>query len=190
MRQFLVAFLCVSIVGSAVPMCDEYSVSKPGPEYSGIEPEFIGYSKLYNTLASFHGLSFKNTVTIGFSTIKPKNKDVSYIGYCSYGKNFREIDVDQGYWEKASELTRRSLIFHELTHCYCTRGHDWGEDKQYPEVGTIQEKVQRAFWIFLPGVMSDGCPKSLMFPHVLGDMCAAKHWPMYEREMFDRCDPY
>jgi hypothetical protein len=50
-----------------------------------------------------------------------------YFGHCAnYGKNnpLNYIKINKKFWETASEVQRRILIFHELGHCVLDRRHD------------------------------------------------------------------
>lgn len=50
-------------------------------------------------------------------------KDV--VGQCSYGENTsRRVNIDINYWNKASDLEKEFVIFHELGHCYLDRSHN------------------------------------------------------------------
>ncbi len=136
----------------------------------------------WKTLSRRNHLEFSETVTIGFSKIQKSN----VIGTCSYGYGWREIDIDTEYWNNASWLSKVNLVYHELTHCYCFRDHDYSDGKKYKD----------SFWgrIFntddADGFLPDGCAKSIMHPSIQDDACFEKHYKHYVKEMFNRCDPY
>jgi hypothetical protein len=142
------------------------------PEYKGIDPEIAPYINNYLDLANFMQIKFKNKVTIGFKDINSNN----IIGECNYGFGFREIDIDRTYWARASVISRSTLIFHEASHCYCGRIHDYGKDKEYVNL-----------W---EGRFDDFCPKSVMYPTIVSDDCVKYHYLQYIQEIFDRCQPY
>jgi hypothetical protein len=78
------------------------------------------------------------------------------------------------------------MIWHELTHCYCDRSHDYGENKPYGNDGVKARKDPTK----RDGFYLDNCPKSIMFPEILNDSCFNSHYNDYTKEMFDRCIPY
>lgn len=193
MRVFLLIFLCLLTIGSTVPNITNWKDGKSGPDHIGIDQEFQGFKDMYVSEAMARGIKFTRPISIGFSKIgNDKTKDHP-IGLCSYGYRWREIDIDVDYWNKSTWITKRSLLYHEMTHCFCEREHDW-KDGVYPEVdsalGALRERYTEPFWKLPPGFMDDGCPASIMYPRVLSDECAQKHWPYYDNEMFEYCRPY
>lgn len=149
------------------------------PKYTGVDPKLDSYTQEWLYLAKENGITFPNKVSIGFEDI---NKGYT-VGQCWYGGFWREIDVDTKYWKTLDENEKDALLWHELTHCYCGRKHDYGKDKEYGDDVTKAEKI-------VDGFMDDGCPKSIMFPEVVDSSCMDRHLFYYEREMFDRCSPW
>ncbi|MEM1123104.1 MAG: hypothetical protein AAGJ18_21860 [Bacteroidota bacterium] len=46
------------------------------------------------------------------------------IGQCTYGNNTtRRVNIDRAYWNRATDLEKEFVIFHELGHCYLNRSH-------------------------------------------------------------------
>jgi len=158
------------------------------PEYDGVDPKAQKIVDSYLELAKDEKILFENTVTIGFKKINRGN----VVGLCHYGGYFREIDVDIGYWNRSTFISQRTLLFHELTHCYCGRGHDYDDGAKYKELADsyIVEGPICTVMDVSPGFYDDLCPKSLMFPSVLEDECVNKHYNEYIKEMFQRCRPY
>lgn len=148
----------------------------------GIVDEFMWLSAQNN-------LEFHHSVTIGFKDIN----DGAVVGLCTYGGYFREIDIDRTYWNHSTNGTKIALLYHELTHCYCNRGHDYGKDLKYPE--SEAARIARAIQWKLeggerPGYWDDGCPISLMYPVVVDNQCFRQHYAEYTKEIFDRCRPF
>jgi hypothetical protein len=169
--------------------CGSVNLGKLRPEYEGVDPRVQPLVDEYKALAKMNGIRFYNKVSIGFKKINRGNT----VGVCNYGSFFREIDVDIDFWLNSTNMSRLALVFHELSHCYCTRKHDYGKDKNYPE--TALERLERALiWKVQggekPGYWDDGCPKSLMYPVIPDDECLMKHYQEYVLEMFDRCKPW
>lgn len=192
MRLIFLVFLLVFmfIVGTMTKVAVEPPLkSKDKPEYTGVDPALQPLVNEYKSLAEKEGIKFTHEVSVGFTDID--HRDI--VGLCHYGKDFREIDIDLEYFNKITELQRKELVYHELTHCYCLRKHDFGEDRSYPEANDSKfdrsEKFRSIFWI-TPGFFVDGCPTSIMYPYVLTNGCYEKHQEHYEKEMFERCQPY
>lgn len=173
--------ICV-FIGVLATTCSTAPIKKH-PEYKGIDPRFESLVKEYKEIAKIQKITFKNEVTIGFKKI---NED-DIVGLCNYGEDWREIDIDLLYWENTTNTTHLALLFHELTHCYCDRGHDYGKKKEYPTPKEIREN-EREQIRNLPGYYEDGCPLSLMHPIVVEDECVTRHYDDYIHEMFDRCE--
>jgi hypothetical protein len=194
MRDFLPVFLCLSVITTIIPTIEDWQAQKIKPDHIGIAEELIKYELSYKTLALLHNIKFTNSVSIGFSVIKMKKGTKKVVGVCNYGKNFREIDIDIAYWNANSEITRRTLLYHEITHCLCGRDHDYGAGDKYPDVdtavGALVTIIRQPFYKIPPGYMDDRCPMSIMHPYILSDECAIKHREVYDNEMFNRCIPY
>lgn len=52
------------------------------------------------------------------------------IGICISNHTRRTIYIDKRFWEDASDVQKKQLVFHELTHCYLNFGHI-EDDKHY-----------------------------------------------------------
>lgn len=152
------------------------------PKYQGVDPKIAPYASEWLSLAKDNGLTFKHTVTIGI-----KNIGHDYIvGLCTYGPNFREIDIDRKYWDSSTESGKIALIYHELAHCYCYRKHDYGDGKEYGDKAEDARKDPDK----QDGFFKDKCPISLMFPEVVEDDCVQAHYGEYIKEVFNRCEEY
>ena len=164
------------------------SSGKIRPEHKGVDPAFKSYVEEYMWLSAQNNILFKKDVTIGFKSLPE-----AAVGMCTYGGWFREIDVDPTYWKQTTKITHLALLFHELTHCYCDRGHDYGNGVNYPASSEARLK-QAIKWMVeggpRPGFWDDGCPTSLMFPVVVDDICMKEHYREYTTEMFNNCKPW
>jgi hypothetical protein len=157
---------------------------KTHPEYKGVNPEVQSYVDEYKALAKIQGIVFENEVTIGFKSIN----DANVIGECYYGNGWREIDIQALWWMESSNTSRLALLWHELSHCYCGRGHDF-EGKKYPEPDEIK-KLAKENKLGGVGYYPDLCSKSIMFPIILLDECIKIHYNDYIKEMFRDCRPF
>jgi hypothetical protein len=187
MRRLIIVFITI-LVALNMPSCAALKV-KTRPAYKDVDPRAQSYVNEYMDLSKQNHLEFKHKVTLGFKHIKQGDT----IGLCTWGGYFREIDLDIDYWNNASKIGRLALVYHELTHCYCGREHDYGKGKKYPEKAV--ERARAAIDWFLtggpkPGYWDDGCPTSIMHPVIVEDNCMKTHYNEYVTEMFDRCKPY
>jgi hypothetical protein len=189
-RLFLIFSLVIIASCSTASVKDEIKSSPvftdkiDDPTLKQITEEFFHLSKRNN-------VTFKEKVTIGFSSIE-KDK---IIGTCTYGNNFREIDLDIEFWERADWMSKVALVYHEMAHCYCRRMHDFDDGKAYPEtvMGILIDFAmirQPLTPMQPPGYFYDHCPKSIMHPTILDSQCFQKHYPHYVKEMFARCEPF
>lgn len=186
MRLFLIILLYVFIgllSYSQLSGCTTINIGKIKPEYEGVEPRVEKLVNEYKELAKLNGINFTKIVTIGFKKIKQEY----VVGLTTYGNNFREIDLDQKYWSGATSMNKLALVFHELTHAYCYREHDWGTPSiAYPQNEEDREKEYKK----RIGYHEDGCSLSIMHPIIVSDKCMKEHYSEYIKEMFQRCIPY
>jgi hypothetical protein len=151
------------------------------PEYKGVDPEIQPYVDMYMELAKEHNVKFKHVVTVGFKQIN----DGAAVGLTNYGLGFREIDIDSLYWQYGTTRTGRiGLLFHEFSHAYCYRDHDYNK-KEYGDSEEVRKHPPGPDMMY-----PDSCPKSIMYPIVLEDRCFVDHYLEYEDEMFANCKPY
>lgn len=178
-----------SILFALTTSCCSTAQVKLAPQYVSVDPRAQKIVDEYMLLSAQNNIQFYDKVTIGFKDINRGE----VVGLCTYGGFFREIDIDISYWNRSTYMTKTTLLFHELTHCYCGRGHDYGKKKNYPEteaariVRALQWKVEGGP---RPGYWEDGCPVSIMYPVVADDDCVKAHYDQYVKEMFDRCRPW
>lgn len=158
------------------------------PEYQGVDPRLQPMVDEYLWLSHQNHIAFSGTVTLGLKKIGIS----SVVGLCTRAPGFREIDIDIDFWNKRGASQRLVTVFHELTHCYCAREHDY--DKGTPYLPTEQGRIAEASaWSVgqpKPGRFDDACPKSLMYPIVVDEDCFRSHYGEYVKEMFNRCNPY
>ena len=142
------------------------SCSAPGikfrPAHRGVDPELQALNDEFIDLSGRNGIFYDAKVTVGFVNSISKEKA---IGQCTTMMWFREVDILKGYWERASDLSKKTLLFHELGHGYCGRQHN--------------NKLR-----------ADGCPESLMNSVAVPDECVKVYYSEYIKELFESCDPY
>lgn len=182
--SFLVAISVSKNQGYPTKLVPSY-----GPKIENREVKVI--TDEYFKLSARNHIKFDKNVSIGFSKITKE----SVIGFCSYRPGFREIDLDGEYWDSAKWLTKVALLYHEMTHCYCGRNHDFGLGTMYPD-GSLRWLIDNLLArqpltpLKPPGYLEDGCPQSIMHPIIIENSCFKKHYSYYVEEMFSRCEPY
>ena len=186
-RLFLKLYIIAAVVTLVATLhsCSEMDVGKKEPEYHGVDPQLKPMVDEYLLLTSRNNIVFNNQVTIGLKDI-----DDDAVGICNYGKKWREIDVDRTFWKNASDLSKKAMLFHELTHCYCGREHDFGEDKEYKSVEDLRKENKKGLDHEGGGFFPDNCPTSIMYPMVTYDTCMRYHGEYYMKEMLERCEPF
>jgi hypothetical protein len=189
MKRILLSLFLLFIACSSNPKSHSRFKIKEKPDYVGVDERVQYLLDGYKSLSAENNIHFTHEVTIGFKKIN----EGDVVGLCTYGKHFREIDLDLEFWERADKVARFALVFHELTHCYCTRSHDFADGREYPkymieEIMTVVLSRVRAGQ--RAGFYEDECPTSLMYPYIVQDYCVRNHYPDYIKEIFERCDPF
>lgn len=168
---------------------------KSHPDYKGVDPAFAVIVNEYKNLAKSNDIVFDHEVTAGFTRLgNSKDRGLTIIiGQCNYGMGFREIDIDPDFWFEATPLSKKMLLFHELSHCYCKRRHDYKNGAYSESESARQFEIKHWHTLGLgsiPGHFVDGCPVSLMYPVIVDDACSVVHYLDYVKEMFNNCNPY
>lgn len=200
MRRFFTYFLAIIITSCAQPPQKAPTIENKPPQESPKQSknaednvEVKTVVDEYFKLSARYNLSFTKKVPIEFEVIKIKDMP-NAVGLCSSGLDYRKITIDPIYWQYFTWYTKMVMIYHEMTHCYCGRDHDYGDGLLYPE-NVLKARIEQYnatndHMSNHPGYMLDGCPESVMFPLVLGDKCFKEHYSHYVKEMFDRCNPW
>ena len=164
------------------------------PEYVGVDARVKPIVDEFFELSARNNIVFKNRVTVGIKKVNRK----SVIGLCTRSLSWREIDIDETFLAESSSKRAKILVFHELVHCYCSRGHDF-EGKKYSEgIEKVLENWREGIAASIPwcleklghGFLEDGCSASIMNPYIVSDECAKAHYEEYLKEMLNDCVPY
>lgn len=163
-----------------------YAIKRPyiEPQKAHDRQELIDQWQDYTDIAGKNHIKFTKQLYLEFSHIT----DDRVIGYCHYGDNYRTIRIDIGFWNISPPLQRWALMAHELSHCLCTRDHDYDHGKPYLDVKLVD--TLNILHIFPSGYLSDNCPMSIMHPTIPNEDCLKKHKEYYSKEMLDGCVPW
>lgn len=192
MKRLISFLILASLVSCAKPPIKEQAKVKEKAVFSTevTDPELKVITNEYFRISAYFNLTFPKKVSLGFSDIDRGN----VIGTCTFGNKFREIDLDNSFWKRASWNSKIALVYHEMTHCYCTREHDFGDGTAYPDESLkfILDRILNKIPTPLKpeGYLEDGCPKSIMHPIIVDNSCFEAHYNYYIREMFNRCNPW
>lgn len=92
----------------------------------GIDPAFSSFVKRFVDEGRKRGFNIElasRNITIQFTDIN-QQQSPNVVGMCSYDGRFRnDITIDIAFWERANDLQKEFILFHELGHCYLRRGH-------------------------------------------------------------------
>lgn len=89
----------------------------------------------------------------------------------------RSIQVRFDIFFFTNELQRRALMFHEILHCYCGRGHT-----------TLHGSYWKMFgWAHKESKNKGNCPTSIMYPTLISTECLEQNWEEYMEEAFSFC---
>lgn len=188
----LFAILAILFAASCVqPTAKEHIKERPTFSTHIADPQLRVIIDEYFRLSARNHVAFNGRVSVGFSNIDRGR----VIGTCTYRPTFREIDLDKRFWKESTWESKVALLYHELTHCYCERDHDFDDGEKYPN-DSLEEIIQAIFakQPFTPlkpdGYLEDSCPKSIMHPVIISDECFLTHYDYYTKEMFARCKAF
>lgn len=166
MRFFKAFILCTLIGCTTATTATTAIVTKLEYRYSKIKHDkiFDSFIKEFHELTDLYIGRIKIRVT---DKMKEREDNKTTIGICyysnTYTSRYNHIEINREFWTDSSYITRKSLIFHELSHC----------------VGLYFEHSNSN--------MPDGiCPISIMDAVMPPEYCLLKNWNFYEQELKER----
>lgn len=105
----------------------DFNVQEESQQLEGdIPSELAPYFLSFKEEASARGLAI-NYETANVTAEISEIDQGSVAGTCTTnGHTIRHIRIDQGFWDRAPQLQREMVIYHELGHCILGRGHTEG----------------------------------------------------------------
>ena len=91
--------------------------------YPNVDADLWSHFQNFEEEASKRGLDI-DLVASGITGSIEKIHAMGTVGLCNHRldkPNHLIIDID--FWNKASEISKEMIVFHELGHCYLARGH-------------------------------------------------------------------
>lgn len=110
--------ICILIVG-----CTKENNENLIVEELNIDAELQPYFDRFVEEGTLRGLAIDLTAKrIEGFLLEIEEQDVA--GQCSYSSSStRKVNIDIDYWNRATELEKEFVVFHELGHCYLERSH-------------------------------------------------------------------
>lgn len=97
---------------------------QPMKEYPGVEASLWVYFEKFEIEAARRGVDI-DLATTGITGSIEKIHAEGTIGLCNHRFNEpNHVIIDKDFWESASENSKELIVFHELGHCYLSRGHN------------------------------------------------------------------
>ena len=91
---------------------------------SQVETELRYYFDLFNSEANDRGITF-NMEELDISGYIEDIGNRGTLGQCeSYSSGDHAVVIDQDFWERATDLEKEYVVFHELGHCVLDRDHN------------------------------------------------------------------
>ena len=94
-----------------------------------------------------------------------------------------KIQIDPEWWYRMGDYDHWSVLYHEIAHCGCGEDHPIEASQEWFFDFLHHLNVQASHAPWLP----DGCPKTLMYPIVVGQECIYRHEDEYVKELFRNC---
>ncbi len=90
-----------------------------------VDQELWSHFIAFEDAAEDRGFRVDLSATQIRGTIEEIHED-NIAGTCSFGgrTNFRDVVIDESFWDNSSQLSREYIVFHELGHCFLGRDHE------------------------------------------------------------------
>lgn len=134
------------------------------PEYPNVDPILVGYVKKFNEKhIIYKGKPIPNNIKVLYQPM-PEHPHAGGV----HDRITKITIINKTNFENCSELTKESIVFHELGHHILHLTHDESHDR----------------------MMKNGCSRSIMYYRGVTDECYSKFKWYYIRELFDRSPAY
>lgn len=118
MKEVLFFFSLITIVSCSYvePEMDEV-------DHNVTESALDFYLDEFEYQAALRGFSI-DLDKLGLETVIERIDDGNVAGTCHYSSRYpNRVTINKAFWEKATDLMREMVVFHELGHCVLSRGH-------------------------------------------------------------------
>lgn len=118
---FLIA-MCFSI-GLLMNSCVKENSDNLVVEELTIDAELLPYFERFVAEGAERGITI-NLVEKRIEGFLIDIEETDVAGQCSYSAtSTRKVNIDINYWNRATDLEKEFVVFHELGHCYLERTH-------------------------------------------------------------------
>lgn len=118
---FLIA-MCFSI-GLLMSSCAKENSDNLVVEELTIDAELLPYFERFVAEGAERGITI-NLVEKRIEGFLIDIEETDVAGQCSYSAtSTRKVNIDINYWNRATDLEKEFVVFHELGHCYLERTH-------------------------------------------------------------------
>jgi hypothetical protein len=119
--KYMILFLTLTLGGCGkAPIATVATAAVPGVVATDFQP----YVNQFQADALANNVSVTVLTGIAFgdtSQVVGDSVESQVVGFCDYGLN--QITIQEAYWNSASTLEKKLLIYHELGHCVLQRAH-------------------------------------------------------------------
>lgn len=124
--EFLILFVSLITIGS----CIEEDLTLIEEESPAVQEFPLVDEALWTHFSAFEDAAFERGFRVDLAATRIRGEieeihEENIAGTCSVGgrTTFRDVVVDQSFWENSSHLSREFIVFHELGHCFLGRDH-------------------------------------------------------------------
>lgn len=90
--------------------------------YESVDKEFVSYNDIYDSYVRLYCFDAQVPIYLQVS-IKFDNLETPTIGYCQHTLSGYKIRIDKSFWDRATDLEKETLMFHEKAHCVLSVMH-------------------------------------------------------------------
>lgn len=123
----LILLLALALVScqKESPLIEEGVVTIVDPkEYPNADSRLWLYFEAFENEARLRGKAF-DLKELNIQGVIEDIDVEGVAGHCRYGSHIdNEVTIDSPFWNRANDLNREFVVFHELGHCVLIRGHE------------------------------------------------------------------
>jgi len=124
------SFMGLVTTGCQLDLDDIFGSKSVNEEFPNVDEALWPYFRRFEEEAATRNIE----VDLNEAYITGLISDISttnVLGQCSYSSNNpHQVTIDKPFWNKASDLAKEFVVFHELGHCYLARLHDESKDSR------------------------------------------------------------
>jgi len=125
--ESIILFVSLITIGACIEEDISVTEEQSVQEFPLVDEALWSHFVAFEEAAEERGLQVElNATTIRGTIEEIHEEDIA--GTCTYGgrTNFRDVVIDESFWDNSSFLAREYIVFHELGHCFLGRDHEEG----------------------------------------------------------------